>query len=132
MRFRFFLFNIIALSVFLFVGCSNDSKSNSEKLQNEQMGSIAESSSHDSTIVKVYVDKDGQIKANGKLVSIVELDALLHQVQPKAAIVYYSRYNAQAYEGPQASLKVLDVVIKYRLPLRFYTDSTFSEPAPMN
>ena len=80
----------------------------------------------------MYVDKTNQITANSKRVTLAELDTLLYSAQSKNAMVFYSRYNAQAYEGPQASLKVLDLFVKYRLPLRFYTDSTFKDVAPMN
>ena len=79
----------------------------------------------DSNVIKVYIDKTGLITANGNLVSLTSLDSSFSNLKKNNGIVYYSRDNTQA-TVPDESIKVIDLVTKYHLPIRFYKDKTFS------
>ena len=132
MRYKTLSLSVTSLLTFIFVSCSIGSSSNTEALQTQQVNSVSQPSIQDTNVIKVYVDKDSLIAVNGKNVSLAGLDTLLFAAQTRGSMVYYSRYNAHVYEGPQVSLRVLDLVIKHNLRLRFYTDSTFTEVAPIN
>ncbi len=124
----FFLF-LISLSLILY-NCTGNSSSNNGVDKNDQP--IVNNISIDSSILKIYVNKDGKVRVNEREISLAELDSFIDSAKSKTKTVYYSRYNAQEYEGPKESLLVLDIIVKYSLPVRFYTDSTFSQVANMN
>ena len=46
-------------------------------------------------------------------------------------VVYYSRDNVEA-EPPEESMKVMELITKYGLPDKFYTDKTFNQPVKLN
>lgn len=124
----FFLF-LISLSLILY-NCTGNNSSNNSVDRNDQP--IVNNIAIDSSILKIYVNKDGKVRVNEKEISLAELDSFIDSAKSKTKTVYYSRYNAQEYEGPKESLLVLDIIVKYSLLLRFYTDSTFSQIANMN
>jgi hypothetical protein len=82
----------------------------------------------DSLAIKVYVDKTGKITANGQLVSLITLDSSFSKLKTIKGAVYYSRDNVQQ-DPPEESMKVMELIIKYELPVRFYTDKTFTQVA---
>ena len=80
----------------------------------------------DSNVVKVYVELNGAITANGNPVSLVELDSSLSKLKANNGVVYYSRDNA-TQDAPEVAMKVMELVVKYSLPIKLFTDKTFSE-----
>lgn len=79
----------------------------------------------DSNIIKVYVDKMGQITANGSPISLTKLDSSFNSLKKSKGIVYYSRDNTVA--DPAAEyMKVIDLVTQHGLPIKFYMDKTFT------
>ena len=105
------------------VGCSNNDQNN--KADAEQTVSQAQQAIVDSNVVKVYVSQDGKITADGNDISLPDLDSSFSQLKQKNGIVYYSRDNVQG-EPPQESMKVMDLVVKYSLPVKMFTDKTFT------
>jgi len=82
---------------------------------------------NDSTI-KVYVDASGKITADGIPADLTLLDSAFSQLKKAGGKVCYSRDNIQG-DPPAESIKVLDLVVKYELPLQFYTDKSFTKVA---
>ncbi len=80
--------------------------------------------------LKVYVDENGEITADNKSVSLTQLDNSLKELKDKNGTVYYSRAN-MTQDPPAESMEVMDLVIKYELPIRFYTDKSFKIPVKM-
>lgn len=80
----------------------------------------------DSNVVKVYVEQNGAITANGNPVSLVELDSSLSKLKANNGVAYYSRDNATQHV-PEVAMKVMELVVKYSLPIKLFTDKTFSE-----
>jgi biopolymer transport protein ExbD len=79
----------------------------------------------DSNIIKVYIDKTGQIAANGNPVSLANLESSFSVLKKHNGIVYYSRDNSQP--DPAAEyMKVIDLITRYGLPIKFYMDKTFT------
>ena len=109
--------------LFILIGCSNSNQndnSNSDKAASQQKKVTV-----DSNVIKVYVERDGKITANGNVISLKDLDSSFSKLKTSNGIVYYSRANPEG-KPPQESMKVMDLIIKYSLPVKLYTDKTFS------
>ncbi len=76
--------------------------------------------------LKVYVNAAGIITANGQITTLPDLEKQMQALKTKNGIVFYSRDNQQA-DPPQQSIQVMDMVVKYSLPVQFYADSTFTK-----
>lgn len=76
--------------------------------------------------LKVFVFMNGDISSDGKIVSLEQLDSEFKYLSKDKGIVFYSKENIEG-DGPEESMKVIDLVAKYELPVQFYTDSTFRE-----
>ena len=113
---------IVILSVLLLSCGGNSSRDNSGAAKtNASQNNVA-----DSNVVKVYVELNGAITANGNPVSLVELDSSLSKLKANNGVVYYSRDNA-TQDAPEVAMKVMELVVKYSLPIKLFTDKTFSE-----
>ena len=120
------LFLVIA---FCIGSCSNSSqndRSNPEKNASQQQQTII-----DSNVIRVYVELDGKITADGNAISLIELDSSFSKLKERKGIVYYSRANREG-EPPQESMKVMDLIVKYSLPVKLFTDKTFSVVVKLN
>jgi len=109
--------------LFTIVGCSNSNQHDNSIAENHisQQNKIPV----ESNVIKVYVEHDGKITANGNLISLKDLDSSFSKLKTSNGIIYYSRDNAQG-EPPQESMRVMDLIIKHSLPVKVYTDKTFS------
>ena len=120
------VFKTSLLSLALFVtiaGCSNSDQSNNTADNNtvpDQRTVIV-----DTNVIKVYVDETGLIMANGNSISLANLDSFFSKLRANNGTVHYSRANAQG-EPPAESMKVMELVVKYELPIKLFTDNTFS------
>ena len=72
----------------------------------------------DSPYVKVYVTKSGEIILDGKTATIDELEASLAALAERHGVVLYTREAPEEKEPHPTARKVLDVVVKNRLPIR--------------
>ena len=113
---------LLVLSVALIaVGCTNNNESNNGKgVPVQKMTTI------EPNVIKVWVEQDGMITANGSSISLEDLDSSLSKLKNTNGSVYYSRANGQG-EPPAEAMKVIDLVVKYGLPIKLYTDKTFTE-----
>jgi biopolymer transport protein ExbD len=84
----------------------------------------------DTNVIKVFVDATGKITADGDLISLADLDSSFSRLAKKEGTVYYSRSDVQG-DPPQNAMAVMDLVAKHSLPVRFYTDITFTEAVRM-
>ena len=83
---------------------------------------------NDQDVLKVYVDEKGEITSNGNHISLEDLDVQLKELKDKNGTVYYSRANV-TNNPPEESMMVIKLIVKYELPIKFYTDKTFKTPA---
>ena len=109
--------------LFIVIGCSNSNQNDNSK--SEKAASEQKKVTVDSNVIKVYVERDGKITANGNVISLKDLDSSFSKLKKSNGIVYYSRANPEG-DPPQESMKVMDLIIKYSLPVKLYTDKTFS------
>jgi len=109
------------LLVFLIFSCGQNNQN--KNVMSEPAGSALTT---DTNVIRVYVDSSGIISADGEMVTIMELDSAMKNLKGKNGTVYYSRDNITG-APPQESLKVMEIVVKYKLPVKFFTDKTFTE-----
>jgi biopolymer transport protein ExbD len=114
----FFLYILI---IVIAAGCSN----------NNQGSKSAQEKKTDSSFIKVYVEKDGRITADEKVTSLNDLDSSFSRLKARNGTVYYSRDNGESDPPPEA-MKVMELIVKYKLPVRLYTDKTFTETIHTN
>ena len=103
----------------LIVGCSNNQQDGKAGDETVQKVLAAEPG-----IIKVYVDQDGEVSANGTSISLTDLDSSFSKLKTNNGMVYYSRANIND-DPPPVSMKVMNLIIKYNLPVKLYTDETF-------
>ena len=111
------------------VGCSNgdqNDKSIDEKATPEQKDATINSNT-----IKVFVEQTGLITANGNSISLTELDSAFSKLKMSNGIVYYSRANVEG-DPPPESMKIMNLIVKYGLPVKLYTDKTFSVVVKQN
>ena len=77
--------------------------------------------------VRIYLDRHGKVKVNGKPVSLDSLAGTLAAIQPRPTVVCYSRDDPQL-EPPAQAATVMQAIMALRLPVGFFTDSTFKTP----
>jgi len=76
-------------------------------------------------VLKIYVNDQGEVISNGEQTSLEELDGQLKALKGNNGVVYYSRGNI-AGEPPANAMEVVKLIVKYQLPLKFFTDQTFT------
>ena len=114
----------LGIAVVLIVfGCSNNSQS--DKSNSDTVPSQQEQAAVDSNVIKVYVDKDGRITADGSEVSLNDLDSSFSKLKAGGGTVYYSRANSEG-EPPPQSMKVIELIVKHSLHVKLFTDNTFT------
>ncbi len=74
----------------------------------------------------IYVTKDGRIFLNQVLTNLKGLDEALKEFKQKDGTIFYSRDDREQ-EPHEIAIQVMDLIAKQKLPIRFYTDSTFKQ-----
>lgn len=82
----------------------------------------------DADVLKVYVEKNGTIFANGTQVTIDELDNQLKQLKEKNGVVWYSRDNLSDDPSREA-MAAVNIILQYELSVKFYADKNFTKAA---
>lgn len=115
---------------FLTLGCGNTDRANEAPLVKKNPVT-QEELSIDTNVIKVFIDASGEITADGKVVSLKDLALAFDDLAKRGGTVYYSRSNAQG-EPPENAMAVMDLIAVHSLPVKFYTDKTFTEPFKLN
>ncbi len=77
-------------------------------------------------VLKVKVLQSGKVFADDKVVSLDELDHELSGLKEKEGVVWYYREDGMA-DPPEVATDVMDLVIKYELPVSFSSQPDFSD-----
>jgi len=81
--------------------------------------------------VRVFLNGAGSVLLNGRQIEADRLSKELASIKPRPELICYSR--DMAWAKPPATVEVvLDALIALQLPIRFYSDATFSTPSPAN
>jgi uncharacterized protein YcfL len=112
---------------FILIACNSNQNNNknADKVTEETSITI------DSNVIKVFVDKSGLITLNGNPSSLSMLDSSFKKLELSKGVVYYSRDNVEA-RPPEESMQVMELIIKYSLTVKFYTDKTFTQTVKLN
>ena len=113
---------LIIISTIITFACNESN----QKEKSIESSSISSDTAIDKNVVKVYVTNSGLITADGKNISLNNLDTTLKNLKANNGIVYYSRDNA-AEDPPEESMQVMELIVKYSLPVKLYTDKTFTQ-----
>jgi biopolymer transport protein ExbD len=113
------------------VSCENHKKENTSEAVTT-VGSEADNSIiADTNVLKVYVAADGTITESGTKITLAELDKKLQALKTTKGTVCYARANVES-QPPAEAMSVVEAIVKYQLPIRFYTDNTFKKIAKLN
>jgi biopolymer transport protein ExbD len=85
-----------------------------------------EKSAEANTVVKITLASDGQVTANGQIVTLDQLGAKLADVKQDGGEVWYYRENPASEPHPNA-LKVMDLVAQNGLPIKLSAKPDFSD-----
>ncbi|MFI5335867.1 MAG: hypothetical protein ACHQ5A_03735 [Opitutales bacterium] len=77
-------------------------------------------------VVKVAVLKNGDVSADGKYVSVEQLDIVFSNLATKRGAVWYYRESGKDGPHPNA-IKVMELIIKHRLPVRLSSKPDYSD-----
>lgn len=118
----------IVLLPFFILCCNTKSGENSNKTAEAQktITDKAENPFVDTTTyLRVFVDQNEQITLNGNLISIEYLDLRLQNLKSKGGLVFYSCFGIT--EDTPNEGQVIDLIKKYQLGIKTFTDSTFTK-----
>jgi biopolymer transport protein ExbD len=121
---------LFASAFMLMTGCRQqaiDTANSDSTFSLESAPSIARQAD-DANVLKVYVEKNGTIFANGTQVTIDELDNQLKQLKEKNGIVWYSRDNLSDDPSREA-MAAVNIILQYELSVKFYADKDFTKEA---
>jgi hypothetical protein len=81
---------------------------------------------NENEILKVSVFKSGEIRADDKVVSLEQIDALLAVNARKNGVVWYYREGGQGEPKPVA-MEVIKLIIKHKRPISMSSKPDFSD-----
>jgi biopolymer transport protein ExbD len=115
---------LVASAFTLMVSCRQQSTGNNMSLD----AAPATASQPDANVLKVYVEKNGTIYANGAQVTITDLENDLKKLKENNGIVWYSRDNLSEDPSREA-MAAVDEILEYELTVKFYADKNFTKAA---
>lgn len=77
-------------------------------------------------VARVSALANGRLLLNGQPASLVVIDAEFKKLQTGKGVVWYYRENAREEPRPEA-LSVVELVVKYSLPISMSSKSDFSD-----
>ena len=79
-----------------------------------------------SPVMKISVSAAGQIAANGSDTDLVALEGKLAELSSEHGSVWYYR-EASGAEPPPQAMEVIELIVKYRLPVSMSAKPDFSD-----
>jgi hypothetical protein len=77
-------------------------------------------------VARVSVLSSGKLLLDGRPATLAEIGAGFEQLKSKGGSVWYYRQNAQAEPSAEA-MSVVELVVKYKLPISMSTQPDFSD-----
>ncbi|MHC9510024.1 hypothetical protein [Kangiella sp. M94] len=78
-------------------------------------------------IARVSVLSSGELLLNGKPSDISIIESAFKFLKNNNGAVYYYRENPGSAKAPDGAIQVIDLVIKYNLPISFFREPDFSD-----
>ena len=63
----------------------------------------------------------------GKKITLKKLEEKLVALQKKNGVIHYSKSISKKKSLVKVSTQIMDLIIKYKRPIKFYTDKSFSK-----
>lgn len=115
---------LVASAFTLIVGCRQQANDNNMSLESAPTAALQP----DANVLKVYVEKNGTIYANGVQVTITDLDNELKRLKEQNGTVWYSRDNLSEDPSREA-MAAVNEILEYELTVKFYADKNFTKAA---
>jgi hypothetical protein len=77
-------------------------------------------------VLKLSVHANGDLLLNGEPATMVQIQPAIENLAKEGGIIWYYRENS-AEGPPPATKEILDLVVKYRLPIRLSSKPDFSD-----
>lgn len=124
----------IITPLFLLLTCTffscEEAAETSVSADSMSLDSLQGSQPQPTACINFYVNADGLIYANDSVTAQEKIPAMLDSLKRLGGIVQYSRANPQS-EPHKNALVLMDQIASRSLAIRFCTDSTFRQAAPM-
>lgn len=78
-------------------------------------------------VAKVSVSASGRLALNGKQTDLKSIEAEFKKLQAAKGAVWYYRENGQTQEPSPQALAVLQLVVKYKLPISMSSKPDYSD-----
>jgi hypothetical protein len=118
----------LTLSLALF-SCEETTE-NTVSADSMSLDSLQGSQPQPTACINFYVNASGVIYANDSVTASEKIPAMLDSLKRLGGIVQYSRANPQS-EPHKNALVLMDQIASRSLAIRFCTDSTFRQAAPV-
>lgn len=86
---------------------------------------------NNTTVMKLYISDNGSFSVNGTSKNFRELNTALLALKAENGEVHYSRAAGINSDSPLV-MEIVNLVIQHQLPIKIYTDSTFSTTVDMH
>ena len=103
---------VVAVAILISLGCSKKDADRAQFDANE--------------VLRVAVSKSGEIRADGELISLQELDGLLAANAEKDGVVWYYR-EAGAEGPPPQAIEAITLIAAHERPVRMSSKPDFSD-----
>ncbi len=78
-------------------------------------------------VARVSVLSSGELLLNGEPSDISLIESAFRVLKKSNGTVYYYRESPNSAKAPDGAIQVIDLVIKYNLPITFFTEPDFSD-----
>ena len=95
------------------------------------LASAISPASAEPALAKISVLASGKLLLNGKPTDLASIEAEFKRLQIQKGVVWYYREGFQA-EPPQEATSMIELVIKYRLPISMSSKADFSDVIDAN
>lgn len=77
-------------------------------------------------IIKVYISDNSEIFSNGIQVNSTDFENQIKELANSNGKIFYCR-ESNTTTSSNRSLEAMDIILKYKLPITYYKDKTFTE-----
>lgn len=88
----------------------------------------AQTSEKKKNVLEIFVNNNGEIILKDKNVTMQKLEREIKRISRKKGVIHYSRVF-KGNKVKETSSKVIQLIAKYKLPIKYYTDKTFTKIA---
>ena len=88
---------------------------------------LSQGAARDPRVAKVNVSASGRVLLNGQQMDLKSVEAEFRKLQAAKGAVWYYRENGQTQQPTPQALAVLELVVKYKLPISMSSKPDYSD-----